>query len=139
MKKTKRHKSALGFFLLCMLALLVSSCSKMPINGKLDGQWQLMSIESDDGVRIPEERIYICFNLHVVNLTDLHNNVYAGNLHYADDKVSMDFPYMEDAWGRKELAKWGIYENPIVFEVKTLTNKQLILQSSKNVLTLRRF
>lgn len=139
MKKTKRYKSVVGIFLACMLALMAGSCSKMPVNGKLDGQWQLMSIESEGVVQQPDERIYICFNLHVVNLTDLHNNVYAGNLHYADEKVSMDFPYMEDAWGRRELAKWGIYENPIVFEVKSLTNKQLILQSSENVITLRRF
>ena len=40
------------------LLLGISSCDKAPINGKLDGRWQLMNIENSDGNTKECYRIY---------------------------------------------------------------------------------
>ena len=39
-----------------LLALIVSACGKMPINGDLDGRWQIMKIEYASGVEEAPER-----------------------------------------------------------------------------------
>ena len=42
----------------CLLLGVLCSCDKKPINGKLDGRWQLMTIEYNDGSIKECERIY---------------------------------------------------------------------------------
>lgn len=121
------------------LILCLGGCRKAPINGKLDGQWQIMSVETPDTVYTPAERVYICFNLHVVNLTNLHNDVYAGNLSYSDGRIAMDFPYQEHPSQMKVLNRWGIYANPVVFDVAELTGSRLLMVSPQSTITLRRF
>lgn len=41
------------YLLLILLSGLITSCGKLPENGKLDGQWRLMSIASKDNVADP--------------------------------------------------------------------------------------
>ena len=41
-----------------LLVLMVSACGKMPINGDLDGRWQIMKIEYASGVEEAPERAY---------------------------------------------------------------------------------
>ena len=48
----------------CLLLGVLCSCDKKPINGKLDGRWQLMTIEYNDGSIKECERMYPIF--HVV-------------------------------------------------------------------------
>ncbi|MDC7195075.1 lipocalin-like domain-containing protein, partial [Phocaeicola vulgatus] len=42
----------------------ISSCDKAPINGKLDGRWQLMTIEYTNGKIEECNRIYYSIQLH---------------------------------------------------------------------------
>lgn len=51
-------------FILFMLG--ISSCDKAPINGKLDGRWQLMTIEYTNGKIEECNRIYYSIQLHLV-------------------------------------------------------------------------
>ena len=54
----------------CLLLGVLCSCDKKPINGKLDGRWQLMTIEYNDGSIKECERIYCSIQLHLVELID---------------------------------------------------------------------
>ena len=54
----------------CLLLGVLCSCDKKPINGKLDGRWQLMTIEYNDGSIKECERIYCSIQLHLVELMD---------------------------------------------------------------------
>lgn len=134
---------------ICAVTILLSlsSCRKASINGKLDAQWQIMKIEhlADGTVETPELRSYINLNLHVVNLRYVRNEsagmVYSGNMHYDKDKstLTMDFPYNKDSDKLKALQQWGIYTNPIVFDIMKLDNKQLVLKSPETIVTCRRY
>ena len=130
---------------LTVLALGMTSCQKDSINGKLDGQWQIMKIEklSDGSVEIPASGKYICIYLHVVNLNPSSGYMgrpYSGNMSY-DKKtgvVTIDFPYNEGDQV-SVLATWGIYSNPVTFHVEFLNNKQLELRSDDAIITCRRY
>ena len=135
-------KTAYIFVTLCALAILMAfpSCRKASHNGKLDAQWQIMRIENhEDGTSaVPDEREYICINLHVVNLFPAN---IAGNMNYDKDAatVTMDFPYNRDETGMKALAPYGILSNPVVFRITELDGKQLVLSSESATVICRRF
>ncbi len=128
---------------LLLLLPILSSCRKMSHNGKLDGFWQIQSIESifsELQPVDPSSHRFICINLHVVNL-DERGVQRTGNLHYdkEEGKVTMDFPYVNLTNDPNALAKWGIYENPVVCTIVKVDSKQLILQTPQTTITCRRF
>lgn len=133
---------------MAMMIMLPVGCRKAPINGKLDAQWQIMSIENKKTgeVETPANRRYIDFGLHVVNLrsvtsTDGPGAVYSGNLSYdkGASTVAMDFPYNKEGDSFNNLGKWGIFTNPVKFDIVRLDSKQLVLSSPESVITCRRF
>ena len=44
--------------------ILFVGCGKLPINGDLDGQWQIQEIRYTDGRVETPERAYYCVQLH---------------------------------------------------------------------------
>ena len=132
--------------LLCsvLTVIAVTSCRQAPINGKLDGQWQVMTIEhlTEGRTETPHVATYIDLNLHVVNLRrNSAGGAVAGNMNYdkTASTVSMDFPYNQDSDGFLALRMWGIYTNPVVFEIIKLDGKQLVMRSPASIVTCRRF
>lgn len=66
MKKPGKHTVAA---LLCMAAGVAASCGKMPMNGLLDGRWQLMAVERHaDGVIEYPAYTYYDIYLHLMEL-----------------------------------------------------------------------
>ncbi len=123
----------------CLIGMLFSGCGKASHNGKVDGNWQIMSIENlKDGTTSSPEQHYIALYLHVVNLFP---NYIAGNMQYDkdQDKISMDFPYSTAEQDKQLLRRYGIYTNPIVFEVVKADSKQLVLRSPDTMITCRRY
>lgn len=117
-----------------LLLTLLTSCRKAPINGKLDGMWQVMDIEYSDGTRASVDyQAYYCIELHVVQLRGLSGQT--GNLHYADNKLTMDFPYVDTEAKLKSLKTYGIEENPQVFDIVTLTRSTLVMRSTTGSVT----
>ena len=51
----------------------------------------------------------------------------------------MDFPYSQSESGAAALRQYGIYTNPVVFEVLKADRKQLVLRTPETVITCRRY
>ncbi len=143
MKKTS-YISAVGFcIMLCVM--LLGGCRKAPINGKLDGQWQIMNIEylADGSDITPELRYYIDISLHVVQLRSVPAVVSSntGNLKYDKDAstITIDFPYITTESQLEQLQRWGIFSNPVTLNIVKLDGKQLVLKSDESVISCRRY
>ena len=63
-----------------LLVLIVSSCGKMPINGDLDGRWQIMKIAYVSGEEDTPERAYYSVALHTINLMKVDVTSQTGNM-----------------------------------------------------------
>ena len=70
-----------------LLVLIVSSCGKMPINGDLDGRWQIMKIEYASGVEEAPERAYYSVALHTINLMKVDVTSQTDNMEYTGDSL----------------------------------------------------
>lgn len=135
----KHTYNILGILLAAVMSLTVFSCNKAPINGKLDGQWQVMSIENADGTVSTPDRHYYCFNLHIAQLTSVGAGGYSANMVYDDSVIALDFPYNKSEQQIKALAAWGIDANPVNLKVVTLTSKKLVMQTATTTITCRKF
>lgn len=131
--------------LFLLLLLGISSCDKAPINGKLDGRWQLMTIEYEDG-RIEEcYRIYYSIQLHLVEISDKggKGGTFIGRFSYKDDEVTMsDFRRRgqeEELATLAELQTFGISLPLTHFKVEKATSEKLILKSDYARLNFRKF
>lgn len=125
-----------------LVLLITTGCPKHPINGDLDGQWQVMEVVPPAPEIILQERLYMCFSLHVCQLTEYANGVNTvGNMRF-DQKnklLYLDFPYASSALSKARLKQYGIYSNPVTFTVEQLDKKKLILRDGDVVVTLRKF
>lgn len=138
----QRNKfSRLLFSLLAGISLLIipSSCQKSPINGDLDGQWQVMDVTPEPEFKPIKERIYYCFGLHVCQLTYYGNGFMSGNMKYNGSTIYIDFPYAIDSMSNVKLKQYGINENPVTFTVEHLDKKSLIIKNGNTTVTMRRF
>lgn len=135
-----------------VLALgVLPGCNKMPINGKLDGNWQIMQIElpAEDGTyvaTVPELRRYFNISLHVfqmryVTAGESPGRAESGNLSYdkKEGRFTVDFPYNTDAGGMKWLEPYGVYSNPVTFEILRLDSKNLVVRTPESIITCRRY
>ena len=107
----------------CLLLGVLCSCDKKPINGKLDGRWQLMIIEYNDGSIKECERIYCSIQLHLV--------VMMGEFKYQDN--------MEATVTEEDLNRFGLNSSVTHFEVEKATGSKMILKSDYARLTYRKF
>ena len=148
------NKIAIWGFMLLMVLITWGCDKKWPINGNLDGYWQLMTVETkSDGVKkdCQKKRMYIGIQLHMIELKDLGNNGYKnffGELNYDEDKnivviknlkekvSTSDNGQMADI---KDLNHYGINSQETVFDVIKADGKTLILESDYARLTLRSF
>ncbi|MCI9608498.1 MAG: lipocalin family protein [Muribaculaceae bacterium] len=122
--------------LLIALAGIAVSCNKGGINGDLDGQWRIETIEllADGTVSEPQGR-FINMYLHTVNLTT-GPVIVAGNMTYSGKELTFEFPYNQD---NTSLNDWGIYNWQTTFSVEHLTGKSLVIASDAARITLSKF
>lgn len=132
MKLTQRFTM---IFLVAMLSLVAGSCRKRYINGDLDGQWQVMSIETADGeVKYPNQ-VYYCLFRHTFNLRGIGLPTIAGNMVYEGDMLKLEAPYSKDA----DLLPWGMNKSVTTFDIIYLSGKNMTLQSDFSTITFRKF
>lgn len=117
-----------------------SACREAPINGHLDGQWQIMSVEYSDGQTLAPDRYYFCFYRHTANLTHYGETHLGANISYTPESKSLiiDIPAPNE-W----LGGWGINRHSptsLDFQIVSLSRKHLIMTlDSTATFTLRKF
>ena len=118
-----------------LLTLIVSSCGKMPINGDLDGRWQIMKIAYTSGEEDTPERAYYSVALHTINLMKVDVSNQTGNMEYTGDSLFVVMPVSQV----EDLLPFGMNGTEQRFGVKKLTSKHLVLQSDYARLEFRMF
>ena len=115
--------------------LMASACGKMPINGDLDGRWQIMKIEYASGEEEMPERAYYSVALHTINLMKVDVTSQTGNMEYTGDSLFVVMPISKV----EDLLPFGMNGTEQRFGVKELTSKHLVLQSDYARLEFRKF
>lgn len=142
-------------FLLLTLSVIIVSCDKTPVNGPLDGQWQIMSISTPEGQRDTRSTpAYLCFQLQLTQWSRPESrSFYAHFQHTADSIRFYDFAHVSnqavegdnDEWitpaemNNGLLDAWGIHSTDITFYVRRLDGSHLVLERADTVLTFRKF
>ena len=117
------------------LLLMASACGKMPINGDLDGRWQIMKIEYASGEEEVPERAYYSVALHTINLMKVGVSNQTGNMEYTGDSLFVVMPISKV----EDLLPFGMNGTEQRFGVKELTSNHLVLQSDYARLEFRKF
>ena len=123
------------YMIAILLMLIVGACGKMPINGDLDGRWQIMKIEYASGEEETPERAYYSVSLHTINLMQVGVTSQTGNMVYTGDSLFVEMPISKI----ENLLTFGMNGTEQRFGVKELTSKQLVLQSDYARLEFRKF
>lgn len=123
------------------LLFLFNGCQKSSINGDLDGRWQIMEMEINGVTKnIKDQQLYYNFYLHVCNLSGYGGIVTEANFSLSNNFIFLNFPYITNDAGREKLERFGIFSNPVEFEIVFLNKKKLIIKEGDNIIiTLRKF
>lgn len=139
---------------LAIITTLATSCDKVPVNGDLDGMWQVMSITHNGQVEeVKEQQSYLSIQLHLFQLGTLANSIqYFGYFDHTKDSLylrNISVPSQHEQAGEDDvliderdiakLHRWGIYRSPDGFKVITLNNDKLVLQSDSVTVSFRKF
>lgn len=139
-KCVKNITGVMAAFFAVVTVLCLNGCQKSPINGKLDGMWQVMSVVPEPEVKPYEANIYYNFYMHTVQLSVAVQGVWtSGNMTYDGESLTMDFPYVSNQTHLDRLGQYGIGSNPVTFAVVELTGKRLVLRDGDTVVTMRKF
>ena len=134
----RRFSFLIGFFVL--IILLSGGCQKDSINGYLDGRWQILEIDKGEVVEnVKNQQLYYNFYMHVCNLSGYGGVFTEANLQYEDNTIFLDFPYIHTPQEFEKLKRYGIYSNPVTFDVEHLSKDKLIIKEGDVVITLRKF
>ena len=138
MKRIRAYYIYLQFTFI--LILLGSSCTKAPINGRLDGQWEVIDIIIDNATIEKEQRYFYNFSLHVCALTYYGAGALFmdGNMSYDGETLTMEFPYAESDTDMRRLSEFGILSNPVTFNVKFTDSHNLTLSNSESIVVLKK-
>ena len=123
------------YIIAVLLILIVSACGKTPINGDLDGRWQIMKIEYASGEEETPERAYYSVALHTINLMQVGVTSQTGNMEYTGDSLFVEMPVSKI----EDLLPFGMNDTKQRFGVKELPSKHLVLQSDFARLEFRKF
>lgn len=151
MEKITKKIAAWGM-LIVLICMSWGCDKKWPINGNLDGYWQLMTVETKaDGIKLPCYRMYVGIQLHMIELKDLGGNGYKsffGEFNYNEDENIVVIKNLKEKSSTsdndqeantQDLNPYGINAPETVFRVIKADGKSLILESDYARLTMRSF
>ena len=147
-----RTKYLLPFLL---AAFTLFACDKMPVNGELDGQWQMTSIKHVDHAAPTSAlngKVYWSFQLNLLSIytpEDKHNNsesytfcrfqVKGDSLHITKSYVHSMDKDVEVEESATYLDRVGLHSNRESYAIKTLTDSRLVLPSNYHELEFRKW
>lgn len=137
------------FLLMAVLAsYMMQSCGKMPINGDLDGKWQVLEVEENgEPLAFPDgKRYYFNFYLHVCQLGEEYGYIgdFSAKMSYSNDLLTLEFPYIKagkvSPSDLNTLRYWGIpATGEVVFSILHLSSSRLEMTSGTTVVRCRKF
>lgn len=136
--------------------LLLIACDKVPVNGDLDGMWQLTTISTPDSTAdVSATRVYTSFQLNLVQWNDYSANLtyYSHFRHTGDSLFFYDFAHIshhavdnnQDEWITADemdaglFDAWGIHHIDARYRILQLDSRTLRLQQADTTLTWRKF
>ncbi len=135
-------KKILSICGMLLLAILCNSCEKEPLNGDIEGQWQLLEFTTKaDGEVHPCTRIYYSIQLWVVEVAEKQGpqglTPFRGRYRYDESSRSLQMTEMStyatpensrpaEVW---ELTPYGLNNVNTTFKVVELDGKQMTLES----------
>ena len=143
--------------ILLAAVLLLTACDKTPINGVLDGMWQLTSIQTPQATtNTTGNHLFVSFQLHLTQWEkkDANKVIYAHFSHVGDSICFYDFAdharhdlsegdddriFTPAEMAAGVMDEWGIHTTDARYSVLELNHKSLVLQSADTVLTFRKF
>ena len=131
--------------ILSLFIVMLCSCGKTPINGKLDGMWQLIKIEKTDGTvtDTKEQRLYYNVQLELLGLQKDGYTEYLGRFNYTKDSLLVyDIRTSGDntlTATPEQLLPYGINGTSDRFGIEALTHNKMVLRSSVAILSFRKF
>lgn len=143
----------------CAWVLLsLAGCDKTPINGDLDGMWQLERIETPQGVTpTKERRVYLCIQLHLMewcNAPKGNRHHYFSHFTHQNDSLiiydlcrasahtatgSDDIPLTATEMAAGEMEDWGIHTLDTRYHIRRLNANKLELEKVDTVYAFRKF
>ena len=151
------HPAYSSFLLACLTAvtLLAGSCDKVPINGDLDGMWQLMDIATPAGhVDAKPKRVYISVQLHLTMWENkLADRKYYAHFEHRGDSIRFyDFVHAslhqnttqdDERITMQEMSEgllddWGVHTTDARYRIDHLSDSHLILHSNDTIISFRK-
>lgn len=141
--------------IICMfLCIHFVSCDKVPVNGALDGQWQLMErIEDNETTNLKDQHLYCAFQLKVCMIGSRLLGVRKYFCYFEHKGDQMRFhtfthrsAYTEDENVDKLITEeeietilpWGFYSTDCTFKVEELNNSRMVLSANGKKLVYRK-
>ena len=122
-----------------LILATLASCRKGGINGDLDGQWRVLTVEDlSTGTVTEPTNIFYCFYLHTVNLSN-PGVAATGIMTYSGTSLTLEFPYFPANYTEGTLSSWGIYTTETNFKIERLNSNHLTIASTRSRITMRKF
>lgn len=149
-------QSTRGVLLALLATLLLAACDKLPVNGDLDGQWHLLSIQTPSAQRdLRDSLVFLSIQLQLAQWNDrAHSRQYYSHFVHSGDSIFFSgFAHTSahtlesnnDEWAtaaemsRGLMDAWGIHSTDARFRVLRLTDSDLQLQQADTLLLFRKF
>ncbi|MCH5224943.1 MAG: lipocalin-like domain-containing protein [Muribaculaceae bacterium] len=119
-----------------VVPILFSGCQKAPINGDLDGQWEVMEVTPPPVEIVIDQRLFYNFNLHTCDLTYYGALFTQGNMRYDGETLWLEFPFSSHENFDLTLLQYGIHSNPVTFNVNFTDSHHLTLYNEDSTVVL---
>lgn len=113
-----------------ILSPFLYSCQKAPINGDLDGQWEVVDVIPAPEHIIIQERLYYNFYLHTCMLSYNGGTTAYAKMAYNGETMTLDFIELTPEGNFEWAQQYGIVTNPISFDVSFQDSHHLILSNN---------
>ena len=132
----------------------MTGCDKVPMNGDLDGMWQLMTVQTAADTRnVRNDKAYMSIQLHLSQWDCAGIRYYAHFVHEGDSIRFYDFVHDslhrskadDNEWITEEemhngvMDVWGIHNLDARYRVRQLDDEALVLEKADTTLFFRRF
>lgn len=124
------------FFYPILFIILLLSCQKSPINGDLDGQWEVVEVYPEPEKVIIHERLYYNFYLHVCMLSYYGGTTAYANMNYNGETMVLDFKEQAPEGSLRALPQYGILINPVAFNVEFTSSHNMTLSNEESLIVL---